>query len=512
MADGVWPHVADVHHAGGVGPFVDQGYEQVIHVAHGAQAQAEFVGLVAGLGDAQASAQRAGQGVDGGGRQRGHAGTQQAPHRQRHPADLLPRRRPQEIPVVAAKKLVARIAGQGHGDVLAGQFHHQVGGQLRGVGEGLVVHRRQLRDQPQGVVGRQPQFGVLGAQVGGHRARVDGLVVGLFLEADGEGAHRPRAARLHQRGDQGRIDAAGQQRAQRHVGHPLRVHRSAQHLFQRVHGLGVAAGERVGHAGLGDLRQRPVGLRLHLALAGAQLQPGARRQLGDALVDRIRRRDVVVAQQQDQRAAVHRRVERRVRAQGLELGAEQEGVALPAVVQRLLAGAVAGQGQGARAAVPQGQGEHAHAGLQGALDAPGGDAGQQGFGVGVAAPGRRLAGGLQFAPQIQVVVDLAVVGQQPAPVGRGHRLVPGRRQVDDGQAAVPQGDAGGAIHPGPAIVRAAVVQPIGHGRDLRPRRVRLDAIRPPETGQSTHASAFPQGPARVRRVPVRIFSEVAAMR
>ena len=70
----------------------------------------------------------------------------------------------------------------------------------------------------------------------------------------------------------------------------------------------------------------------------------------------------------------------------------------------------------------------------------------------------------------------------------------------------------GAIHPGPAIVRAAVVQPIGHGRDLRPRRVRLDAIRPPETGQSTHASAFPQGPARVRRVPVRIFSEVAAMR
>jgi hypothetical protein len=47
-----------------------------------------------------------------------------------------------------------------------------------------------------------------------------------------------------------------------------------------------------------------------------------------------------------------------------------------------------------------------------------------------------MALGLELAPQRLVVVDLAVLDDPDRPVLVGHRLVPGRREVDDRQASV----------------------------------------------------------------------------
>ena len=178
---------------------------------------------------------------------------------------------------------------------------------------------------------------MIGSQVRRDHARMRRFVVLALVEADREGAHRPRAVGLHQRGDRGRVDAPGQQHAEWHVGDHLPAHGISQVLLQRVERLGLAALERVRHATLGDLGQRPVCDRLGLALPGRKPQPGARRQLADAGMDRIRRRDVVVTQQQRERASVDGGVECRMRAQRLQFRAKQEGLALPAVVQRLLA-------------------------------------------------------------------------------------------------------------------------------------------------------------------------------
>lgn len=67
--------------------------------------------------------------------------------------------------------------------------------------------------------------------------------------------------------------------------------------------------------------------------------------------------------------------------QRLEFGAEQEGVALPAVIQRLFAHPVARQRQHPVAAIPQGDGEHADHPAQRVFYPPLRKPGQQGFGV-----------------------------------------------------------------------------------------------------------------------------------
>src|SRR5690606_22310561 len=129
------------------------------------------------------------------------------------------------------------------------------------------------------------------------------------------------------------------------------------------------------------------GAWLCFALTLPQSQPCAGRQLEDALVDRIGRRNVVVAKEQRKRAPVSPGIERRVRAPGLQLGAEQEGVTVPAVVQRFLACAVTRKHERTFLSVPQCDGEHAYAALQRGFDAPGVEAGHQGFRIRVTPPG-----------------------------------------------------------------------------------------------------------------------------
>ena len=78
------------------------------------------------------------------------------------------------------------------------------------------------------------------------------------------------------------------------------------------------------------------------------------------------------------------------------------------------------------------------------------------LGVGVGREG--AAQGLELGAQVEVVVDLAVVGDRVAPVGGVHRLL-AVRDVDDrqppvGQAARAAGDDALAV--GPAVLLAGV--------------------------------------------------------
>jgi len=84
-----------------------------------------------------------------------------------------------------------------------------------------------------------------------------------------------------------------------------------------------------------------------------------------------------------------------------------------------------------------------------------------GFGVGggaIAVPTP-----LQVSPQVQVVVDFAIVGDPDCAILVAHRLVAGGGEVNDGQTAMAQAD--GAADPAPLIVRATVTQDTVHLAD-----------------------------------------------
>jgi hypothetical protein len=75
-----------------------------------------------------------------------------------------------EIADIAGEQLAATIAGQRDGGVPARHLGHEIGGDLRGVREGLVEHLGEVRDDA---------------------ARMLRLVVTLFMEANGEAAPGP---------------------------------------------------------------------------------------------------------------------------------------------------------------------------------------------------------------------------------------------------------------------------------------------------------------------------------
>jgi hypothetical protein len=62
----------------------------------------------------------------------------------------------------------------------------------------------------------------------------------------------------------------------------------------------------------------------------------------------------------------------------------------------------------------------------------------------------------EVAAQLGVIVNFAIVVEHEAAVRGVHRLVPGRRQIDDRQPPVGEADAGVGIDPAPFVIRSAV--------------------------------------------------------
>jgi len=139
---------------------------------------------------------------------------------------------------------------------------------------------------------------------------------------------------------------------------------------------------------------------------------------------------MAVAQHGHHRVAANNRLKAGMGMERFQLGAKEKhrlfAGAVPAVIQRLFPQPVTGQRQGLVLLVPQRNGEHAVQLGQCLFQPPQLDARDQNFGVGRAAPGRGLAGGLDLRAQLLVVIDLAIIGQHIAPRDGAHWLRPRR--------------------------------------------------------------------------------------
>ena len=189
---------------------------------------------------------------------------------QGQPPEPLEQPRPLRVAVVAREQLVPPVARKRDRHVPAGELRHQVRGDLRTVGEGLVVDGGEARDHVEQLALAHVELGMFGAEMRGHGLGVLGLVVTCLVKADREGQGRAVREVLHQR-DHGRgIDAARQERAQGHVRHELAAYRVEKERLERTHGvLGAVEpwppGAAAGH---GDIRGAPVEMPLGFGVFG----------------------------------------------------------------------------------------------------------------------------------------------------------------------------------------------------------------------------------------------------
>ena len=187
-----------------------------------------------------------------------------------------------------------------------------------------------------------------------------------------------------------------------------------------------------------------------------------------------------------QRVRVLDRLEAVQPQERLELGREREPSRADHDVEGLDSEAVARQHQSALVPIPHGQAPHAVEALEAicppALERRKDD-------LRVALGSKRRSGPLESATQLDEVVELAVVGDDETPTGRGHRLMARLAQVQDGEAAVAERDAAVMLERHPPAVRPAVRQCVGEAVDRPP----VDAliVQLPDTGDPAHRAALP---------------------
>ena len=166
----------------------------------------------------------------------------------RYPVPQLPQPEHPEVPVIAREKLVAAVTRERHGHVAACKPGQQQRGDLRAVRERLIEEVRNFRNEVECLPRRAEHLGVLRAEMTGDIASLCRFVETRVFESDGEGLHAARRARLHQCGDQRRVDAAGKERTERHVGHELPPYRIERQFLEGSRYLFLAALERVARA------------------------------------------------------------------------------------------------------------------------------------------------------------------------------------------------------------------------------------------------------------------------
>ena len=144
------------------------------------------------------------------------------------------------IRVVAAEQLVPALARERDLHVLGRELRDEVGRERGRVGERLV---ERLGERPQQQLRLRPheQLVVLRPVALGDQPRVGALVEAALGEADRERVHRLRRLLRRERGERRRVDAAGEEDADRHVREEMRPHRVAQPRAQLLDQLGLVA-------------------------------------------------------------------------------------------------------------------------------------------------------------------------------------------------------------------------------------------------------------------------------
>ena len=124
--------------------------------------------------------------------------------------------------------------------MLGRELGDEVGRQRRRVGERLV---ERLGERPQQQLGLGPheQLVVVRPVALGDEPRVVALVEAALREADRERVHRLRRLLRRERRERGRVDAAREEDADRHVREEMRPHRVAQPRAQLLDELRLVA-------------------------------------------------------------------------------------------------------------------------------------------------------------------------------------------------------------------------------------------------------------------------------
>lgn len=173
------------------------------------------------------------------------------------------------------------------------------------------------------MVGFDLQLGMIGAEMPGHRACVLRLVEGLIAKSDRIGADRPVALRLHQRHHRRRVDPAGEEGAQRHIGNEAAADGVLEQRLEPVNGLGVGQLQALVDCPPHHRARVPIEFDARRGARGER-EGRPRRQLVHVAIDAGGAGDVAVAQIARYCVAVDLGPPARMGAQGLELRAPQE--------------------------------------------------------------------------------------------------------------------------------------------------------------------------------------------
>ena len=295
---------------------------------------------------------------------------------------------------------------------------------------------------------------MVGGETLGDQARPLELVISVLAEADRERAHRLGRCLGHRRHHPGRVDATGQERAQRHVAQQSAPDGGAEPVAELLGDLAVVARDT-----LARVVQAPVPLdRRAAALVN---QHGRGRQFANGTERAARRRDGAQPEVRVEGLVIEVARDLGIAQQGAQLGGKGDRAAQVGVEQGLLADTIARQDEPTAGGIPDRHGEHA---MQ-TPDAPRAlvlvevhdD-------LGVAAGGERMARADEPPAQLRVVVDLPVEHDRDRAVLVEDRLVSGLK-VDHPQPLDPE--TGAFAQVGAARVRTTVLEFCAHVLDQR---------------------------------------------
>ena len=286
---------------------------------------------------------------------------------------------------------------------------------------------------------------MVGPEPLGDEPRESSLVEVALVEPDRERAHLARGLR-GERGQRARVDPAGEEDADGHVGDEMSPNRVAQPLAQLLGELVLAFGS--------DLALRHgawsrVALDRDVrALPGLPDEHAPGRQLAYVAEDRQRRRHEAEREERLERVLVDLAGEVRLAHQRLQLGREGERVSGQPVVERLDAETVAREDEALSPRVPDRDREHPPETLREKRPVLLVEV-REDLRVALRAEGMALVD--ELGTQLAVVVDLAVLHDGDRAVLVRQRLV-ARLQVDDRQA--PRGEPGPVVDEHAVAVRA----------------------------------------------------------
>ncbi len=330
------------------------------------------------------------------------------------------------IAPISAEALVTPVPRQRNRHVLACQLADAIRRDRRAVGVGLVVYARERVDEIV-IVARDLLDKVARAVLLCHHLRELRFVERRVVERDGARVHGLLRNARHRRDDRARIDAAGQERPERHFGDHAQAHRLGQpaiQLFARLR-QPYRIVQRELHV--------PVFTRRRQRRAALDPQRMARRQLEHALEDGARLGDVAEREVFLDRARIDLAAHARMHEQRLQLRAEEhQAIGQHRVVQRLHAEAIAGHEQRARVPVVEREREHAAETLH-ALFAPRFPRVHDHFGVALRV--EHVPERFELRNELLVVVDLAVEYDDDRAVLVVERLLAGG-DIDDREAAM----------------------------------------------------------------------------